>query len=256
VIGTLLLVAAAAVNCPPMGAYTVTGMSAQNLPLPDALGLLFEGTAWAAVTQGPSAALRVSYADVSGPLDQVFNAVIGQAGKASTLPLAALRDPTTCKVSVTIKALPPAPAKVAPPVVAQTAGESVTVKPASLPKAVAQVPVAAVAAVPSKLSALVTPVAALPPDDTGLWRARRGETLRYTIEAWAREDGWTVMWDAPSVDYEIAAPLTYRGSMLDAIEGILRTHGNAKPIAGGGKSAVLIAKGFVRQKIVQVREVK
>ena len=48
------------------------------------------------------------------------------------------------------------------------------------------------------------------------WQVTQGMTLRSTLEAWARRQGWDVVWDHPS-DFEIRAGVTFRGSFLDAV---------------------------------------
>lgn len=99
----LALPGTALASCPAMGAYTVTGVTAEKLTLPDALSLLFEGTAWKPEVTGEAADVRVTFRGVSGPLDQVFTKVIEQAGKASPSPMAALRDPARCVAAVSVR---------------------------------------------------------------------------------------------------------------------------------------------------------
>lgn len=99
----LLLPGAAWANCPPMSAYSVVGVSANEMPLADALALLFEGTAWKAEASG-AGNVTVTFRNVSGPLDAVFRKVVEQAGSASNAPLSALADPGRCVATVVQRA--------------------------------------------------------------------------------------------------------------------------------------------------------
>lgn len=101
-----LAAAAPANGCPDMSVYSVSGATARDMPLPDAVALLFDGTAWRGEVQGDAGALKVSFSGVSGPLDKVFDALVRQAGAASAQPLAARRDPTRCVATISVRAIP------------------------------------------------------------------------------------------------------------------------------------------------------
>lgn len=103
----LAMPGAAVAGCPPLSAYSVTGLSADKLPLSEALGLLFEGTAWKPEVSSPVADVRVTFRDVGGQLDQVFTTLIEQAGRATPEPMSALRDPTRCVATVSLRRLAP-----------------------------------------------------------------------------------------------------------------------------------------------------
>lgn len=92
---------AAAQSCPPMSVYTVSGVNAENLPVEDAVKILFSGTAWKANVDAAAGSVRLSYRGVSGPLDQVFSKAIEQAGRASGTPISAVSDPSRCLVTIT-----------------------------------------------------------------------------------------------------------------------------------------------------------
>lgn len=70
-----------------------------------------------------------------------------------------------------------------------------------------------------------------------LWTAPAGSTLRDSIQKWANQAQWTLVWDAPdgvdkSVNYPIVAPLHFQGSIDKAAGDCIRLYERAKkPLA-------------------------
>jgi hypothetical protein len=95
-------------SCPSLAMYEVNGVTAASLPLSEALGLLFAGTAWKPEVLGDASRVRVSFRSVSGPLDLVLNKVVAQASGASTQPLSSVADSSRCAVAVNIVRTTPA----------------------------------------------------------------------------------------------------------------------------------------------------
>jgi hypothetical protein len=98
---------------------------------------------------------------------------------------------------------------------------------------------------PTGSSAIATPPVALaalpvPPVNAGIvavWNATVGSTLRGSIQKWADEAKWTLVWDAPDgvdkvVDYRIVAPLSFQGPVDDAVGDCIKLYEHAKkPLA-------------------------
>lgn len=65
-----------------------------------------------------------------------------------------------------------------------------------------------------------------------IWTAQVGSTLRTTFEQWAKRAGWTVVWPMEDLDYKIVAPLSFDGSIADAVGKLTRLYESAeRPIA-------------------------
>lgn len=94
----------AAANCPPMATYSVAGVTANGITMPEAVNMLLAGTSWKAEVLGTASNVNMSYRSVSGPLDQVFGKVIEQAGLAANVPISAVSDPTRCIVTISVVA--------------------------------------------------------------------------------------------------------------------------------------------------------
>ncbi|KMY85742.1 hypothetical protein BUMB_03037 [Candidatus Paraburkholderia calva] len=89
-------------------------------------------------------------------------------------------------------------------------------------------------------AAIVAPVAAKPVPDPGIvpmWTAPAGSTLRDSIQEWATQAQWTLVWDAPdgvdkSVNYPIIAALQFQGPIDQAVDDCIRLYENSKkPLA-------------------------
>jgi len=70
-----------------------------------------------------------------------------------------------------------------------------------------------------------------------LWIASAGSTLRESIQKWANEAKWTLVWDAPdgvdkSVNYPIVAPLRFQGQIDVAVGNCIRLYEHAKKPLG------------------------
>ncbi len=65
-----------------------------------------------------------------------------------------------------------------------------------------------------------------------LWTAKKGATVRGTLEEWAKRAGWTIVWPMEDLDYRVVAPLTFDGSVADAAGKLARLFESAeRPIA-------------------------
>lgn len=62
-------------------------------------------------------------------------------------------------------------------------------------------------------SAPSVPVAQKAPE----WMAQKGSTLRKTVDEWAKRANWTSVWPMEDLDYPIVAPLSFQGSIVDAL---------------------------------------
>lgn len=62
----------------------------------------------------------------------------------------------------------------------------------------------------------------------GVWIARQGQTLRATLEAWAREAGWRIAWRADH-EYTLMASAEFQGSFEDAAGTLIEAFANASP---------------------------
>lgn len=186
----------AAEACPPMSAYDVSAVNASNLPLPEALGLLVDGTPWRVEVAGQANAIRVSYTNVAGSLDDVLGDVLGRAGKVSGAALAASRDPAHCTIRVAVRAPQPAPAPETAPVPAASGSDAAQV-------------VASHPAIP------VPPPAVL----------RAGELLSEGLSRIATERGWSMRWNIPQ-DYvvDVQIPLPNESDLIPLITWVIRAY--------------------------------
>jgi type IV secretion system protein VirB9 len=133
--------------------------------------------------------------------------------------------PFTVTPSVASKpaATPPAQAPVSTPAVAV---KSTTPVPSSKPAAPAAVIPAAAPSVPATTA---PPLASKPTVPTSSnWDAAVGSSLRKSVEAWSKQAGWSVDWQAEDLDYPIEAPLQFSGSYEQAISGIFNLYRSAK----------------------------
>jgi type IV pili sensor histidine kinase/response regulator len=98
--------------------------------------------------------------------------------------------------------------------------------------------VSAASGVPS--AATTAPVGAVSAPDAGivpLWTAAAGSTLRESVQKWADQAKWTLVWDAPdgvdkSVNYPIVAPLHFQGQIDEAVGDCIRLYEHAKKPLG------------------------
>lgn len=189
-VGLLLGSGGAFAACPPMSAYEVTGVSATNVPMADALGLLFAGTPWKVDVQGDANGVRLSYRDVSGPMDRVLARAVSQAGGASGVPVAAVTDPQRCVVTVSAKVPPP--------------------------------PSASQPGVPVALAAAPAPAPVVRPVERAVIHA--GETLSEGLAKFAAKSGWTMRWNIDQ-DYVLDVDLTLPDTdVIDAVTWVVRTY--------------------------------
>lgn len=101
---------------------------------------------------------------------------------------------------------------------------------------------AAGAAAVSGAAGARTPVSAAPPPPPPVerWSAVKGSTLRQSMSAWASKASctsasaraagqmnWTLAWPSSGLDYRIAAPLTFEGSIADAAKNAIRLYEHA-----------------------------
>ncbi|NLP65480.1 toxin co-regulated pilus biosynthesis Q family protein [Paraburkholderia sacchari] len=105
-------------------------------------------------------------------------------------------------------------------------------------------PIVAVPPAVVSAPAIAAPVASTgavqPVPDAGIvpvWTAPAGSTLRDSIQKWANQASWTLVWDAPdgvdkSVNYPIVAPLHFQGPIDQAVGDCIRLYEHAKkPLA-------------------------
>ncbi|OOW73654.1 hypothetical protein Xant_18305 [Xanthomonas cissicola] len=85
-----------------------------------------------------------------------------------------------------------------------------------------------------------------PVQDKQIWSAKAGSTVRETVEQWAQSQSWTVYWPMQDLDYRIVAPLTFDGSLVDAVSKFTLLYESAeRPLAVGI---------FVNQKLIRYSE--
>ncbi|MDO7931486.1 toxin co-regulated pilus biosynthesis Q family protein [Xanthomonas euvesicatoria pv. eucalypti] len=102
---------------------------------------------------------------------------------------------------------------------------------------------AAVAASATRNAAAPTPA---PYQVKQVWTAKAGSTVRETVEQWAKTQAWTVYWPMQDLDYRIVAPLTFDGSLVDAVSKLTLLYESAqRPLAVGI---------FVNQKLIRYSE--
>lgn len=180
--------AASLAQCPPMSAYQVAGVYADDLPITDAMRLLFAGTDWKPHFQGQASDIRVTLRGLSGPLDVVFEKVIAETGRASTAAIAAISNPALCVATVSVKT-PPALAAPVPAILiaADKTGQGV-------PKAV--------------------PTNVMPEREI----LPAGNKLSTALRDYIERHGWQLHWRTDK-DYKLAAPLAI--PPMDIIDGVM-----------------------------------
>lgn len=89
-------------SCPPLSAYRVANVSAENVRIGAAMDMLVSGTTWSGAVAGTDDDVTVSFRGVSGPLDQVLSKVVEAAGQASTASVSMVTDPMRCVATVTV----------------------------------------------------------------------------------------------------------------------------------------------------------
>jgi type IV pili sensor histidine kinase/response regulator len=168
---------------------------------------------------------------VSGDMDAVLKLIVETAARDSAVAgVSSTIDASACVVRVTAVALPPAPA----PVVATPAAQAPAVTAPAARTAAASSSAATGAA------SVQAPAVPVPAPASPVWAARRGSTLRQSLESWASkanctapdariagQSTWSLAWAATDVDYRIAAPLTFDGSISDAAQSLIRLYANA-----------------------------
>ncbi|MDQ1090725.1 hypothetical protein QE400_000138 [Xanthomonas sacchari] len=79
-----------------------------------------------------------------------------------------------------------------------------------------------------------------------VWTAKAGSTVRETVEQWAKTQAWTVYWPMQDLDYRIVAPLTFDGTLVEAVSKLTLLYETAqRPLAVGI---------FVNQKLIRYSE--
>lgn len=167
-------------SCPPLSAYRVTNVSAENVRIGTAMDMLVSGTTWSSAVAGPDNDVTVSFRGVSGPLDQVLSKVVEAAGQATTASVSMVTDPTRCVATVTVT-----PAVTAPTPAA--AGDAVVAEAAP----------------------------AVPRHESEILRA--GGTLSEALTQYAERKGWTMRWqldDDYMLDVDVPIP------PMDLIDGV------------------------------------
>lgn len=211
-----LAASGAAAACPPMSAYRVTGVSADQVPIASALEMLFGGTAWTGVVNGQADDVRVSFRGVSGPLDQVLTKVLEGAGRASPASISSVSDTNRCITTVTVQQ----------PVVAQ----------AALPVAAAQD---------------ATPVPAAPARRGDVLAA--GSNVSEAMAAYVERNGWTLRWLIDE-DYVLDADLPIPAmDLIDGVTYVIRAYQaqggmrGVSPRFARGNNVVVIEQMSVRE---------
>lgn len=188
----------ASAACPPMHVYDVAGVTASNVPLPDALRMLTTGTAWSVEVVGDAGNTRLSYRNVSGPLDQVLARAIAQAGQAAGRPVSSVNDPTRCVVTVNV----PEPPRPDPPQIDAPSSDAARVAegvPAPAP----------IRAVP------------LPPPPQVL---RAGENLSEALADFVQRGGWSLRWNIED-DYVLDVDLPMpTGDVIAGVTWVVKTY--------------------------------
>ncbi|MGP8437817.1 TcpQ domain-containing protein [Paraburkholderia fungorum] len=98
----------------------------------------------------------------------------------------------------------------------------------------------AVTGSPANGTPVTSPVTANAVLDAGivpLWTAPAGSTLKDSIQKWATQSNWTLVWDAPDgvdkfVNYRVVAALHFQGSIDQAVAECIKLYEHAKkPLA-------------------------
>lgn len=64
------------------------------------------------------------------------------------------------------------------------------------------------------------------------WEAKVGSTVHATMEDWTKRAGWMLVWPMNDLDYRVAAPLRFDGSIVDATSKLARLYESAeRPLA-------------------------
>lgn len=226
----LLVSGTAAAGCPSLSHYQVAGLTLRGGALDAAVNQVLEGSAWKAEFSGPVERVRLRMSGVSGDMDAVLKMIVETAARdASVAGVSSTIDASSCVVRVVAAPLPPPPPAPAP-VAASTSAEVAAAPAASTGPSVAARPAVTPAVAPSVRAAPSDPV----------WAARRGSTLRQSLESWASkanctapdaliagQSTWSLAWAPADVDYRIAAPLTFDGSISEAAQALIRLYANA-----------------------------
>ncbi|MGH8078785.1 MAG: toxin co-regulated pilus biosynthesis Q family protein, partial [Lysobacter sp.] len=81
----------------------------------------------------------------------------------------------------------------------------------------------------SRLPVAAKPIPYVP---APVWKAKTGDTVRTTVEDWARREGWALVWPMVDLDYRIVAALSFDGSLVDATSKLTRLYESAdRPLA-------------------------
>lgn len=233
VLALLVAGTTAAADCPPLSRYQVAGLTLRGGSLDAAVKQVLDGSAWRAEFAGPVERVRLRMSGVSGDMDAVLKMIVETAARdTSVAGVSSTIDANSCLVRVVATApAPHAPAPAAPAPASASIGAAGAAGAASsrLMRAVS-----ADSALESKGPAIA------PPPPKPVWSARRGSTLRQSLESWATkancdapdariagQTNWTLAWAPADVDYRIAAPLTFDGSISEAAQSLIRLYANA-----------------------------
>lgn len=184
--------AAGAATCPPLSAYQVTGVSMEQGTLGEAMGILFDGTAWKADVAGAANTVQLSFRGVSGPLDKVFQKVVEQASAGSTVSLGSLLDAQQCVARVSVRARAVTPQRVI---------ESGSAAVPAISPSVATVTTTPLPTAPAAAAAAAAPAPALMLKPAVL---SKGVRLSSALEAYVKQRGWDLRWQIEE-DYVLDA---------------------------------------------------
>lgn len=213
-VAAALAASGAVAACPPMSAYRVTGVSADQVPISSALEMLFGGTAWSGVVNGQADDVRVSFRGVSGPLDQVLTKVLEGAGRASPASISSVSDINRCITTVTVQQ----------PIVAQAPGASVAATEAP--------------AAPAARRGDVLPA---------------GSNVSEAMSAYVERNGWSLRWLIEE-DYVLDADLPIPAmDLIDGVTYVIRAYQaqggmrGVSPRFARGNNVVVIEHMSVRE---------
>lgn len=178
--------------CPPLSVYEVTNVQVSNGTLGQAIDVLLDGTSWSAKVTDDANEVRVSFRDVSGPLDQVFDRMVGQAKTTAGASLSVLKDTSSCTINVS----------------SRRNGNAATAVP------VAAVPVA------TEARAVAAPVGLAKQDVLA-----RGKPISSALTSYAKDKGWQIRWNIEEdfmVDVDIPLPRGYE--VAQAITWVIETY--------------------------------
>ena len=180
-----------------------------------------------------------------------------QQPPAASSPAPAASGPSGSSNAVVVAAVPPPPAITTSNAGAASTSMTATgstLKPAGPPASAAGSSVSAKAPTPSapiKTAAPQTAPASLqatpaPRPLPQIWTAETGSTLRETVEGWAKNARWTLIWEQDDLDYSIAAPLRFEGKFEDAISQIFPLYDKAP--------RSFVVDGSASQRLVHIAE--